>query len=75
MKRIVFFDTAPCPLLRNKAAYVKEISTATSFAAVLIFYKLNVFEGRGTRGRGSWLRHCATTRKVTGLIPYGVIGH
>jgi hypothetical protein len=24
--------------------------------------------------RGSWLRHCATNRKVVGLIPYGVSG-
>jgi hypothetical protein len=22
-----------------------------------------------------WLRHCATNRKVSGLIPEGVIGH
>ena len=28
---------------------------------------------RGTRWR-SWLRHCATSRKVTGSIPYGVTG-
>jgi hypothetical protein len=28
---------------------------------------------RGTRWR-SWLRHCATSRKVTGSIPDGVIG-
>jgi hypothetical protein len=28
---------------------------------------------RGTRWR-SWLRHCATSRKVTGSIPAGVIG-
>jgi hypothetical protein len=24
--------------------------------------------------RHSWLRHCATSRKVAGSIPYGVIG-
>ena len=24
--------------------------------------------------RGSWLRHCATSRKVAGSIPDGVIG-
>ena len=28
---------------------------------------------RGTRGP-SWLRHCVTSRKVTGSIPDGVIG-
>jgi hypothetical protein len=28
---------------------------------------------RGTRWRG-WLRHCATSRKVTGSIPDGVTG-
>ena len=27
----------------------------------------------GTRCR-SWLRHCATSRKVAGLVPNGVIG-
>jgi hypothetical protein len=28
----------------------------------------------GTLARRSWLRHCATRRKVAGYIPYGVIG-
>ena len=28
----------------------------------------------GTRGARSWLRHCATNRKVAGSIPDGVIG-
>jgi len=28
----------------------------------------------GARGRRSWLRHCATSRKVVGSIPDGVIG-
>ena len=27
----------------------------------------------GTRWR-TWLRHCATSRKVAGSVPYGVIG-
>ena len=31
------------------------------------------FEDGGTRWR-SWLRHCATSRKVSGSIPDGVIG-
>jgi len=31
------------------------------------------FKQRGARWR-SWLRHCATSQKVTGLIPDGVIG-
>jgi len=34
--------------------------------------KLSV-NGGGTRWR-SWLRHCATNRKVAGSIPDGVIG-
>ena len=37
-------------------------------------YYLNYSDSdRGTRWR-SWLRHCATSRKVAGSIPDGVIG-
>ena len=36
-------------------------------------YKLYIAFGRGTRRR-SWLRHCATSRKVAGSIPDCVTG-
>jgi len=41
----------------------------------LSFYNSSTFTHgvRGTRWR-SWLRHCATRRKVAGSIPDGVIG-
>jgi len=34
---------------------------------------LSTCGSRGTRWR-SWLKHCATSQKVAGLIPDGVIG-
>jgi hypothetical protein len=36
-------------------------------------FMIDVPMGRGTRWR-SWLRHCATKRKVAGSISDGVIG-
>jgi hypothetical protein len=36
--------------------------------------KMNVQEIDREGGGGSWLRHCATSWKVTGLIPDGVTG-
>jgi hypothetical protein len=38
----------------------------------IITYRLHM-HGGGARWR-SWLRHCATSRKVVGLIPDGVTG-
>jgi hypothetical protein len=37
-------------------------------------YSINTLCWRVTRWR-SWLRHCATSWKVVGLIPDGVIGY
>jgi len=31
------------------------------------------FSSGGVKWRGSWLRHCATGRKIAGSIPDGVI--
>ena len=40
----------------------------------ILFFKMHcIFTLEGTRWR-SWLRHCATSRKVAGSIPDGVIG-
>ena len=39
-----------------------------SFTSYPVYYYLIVFSMR------SWLRHCATSRKVEGSIPDGVIG-
>ena len=36
-------------------------------------FGVNTTIGRGPRWR-SWLRHCATSQKVAGSIPDGVIG-
>jgi len=38
-----------------------------------VWISLCTLADRGTQWR-SWLRHCATSRKVAGLIPDGVIG-
>ena len=38
-----------------------------------VFLNIVVGRARGTRWR-SWLRYCATSRKVAGSIPDGVIG-
>jgi hypothetical protein len=45
-----------------------------SLQILMYFYVLfpSFLCNRGTRWR-SWLRHCATNRKVAGSIPYGVI--
>ena len=42
-------------------------------ASTLSIISRSPFEKWGTRWR-SWLRHCATNRKVAGSIPDGVIG-
>jgi hypothetical protein len=42
------------------------------FSCVVLRFSLSSYVG-GTRWR-SWLRHCATSRKVAGSIPDGVIG-
>ena len=49
-----------------------ETSTTVS-TAVHIQICIQLKSNRGTRWR-SWLRHCATTRKVAGSVPDGVIG-
>ena len=40
--------------------------------SLLHIYRLNPYTYRGPRWR-SWLRHCATSQKVAGSIPDGVI--
>ena len=43
------------------------------YSGLLYYLDGLLFQCRGTRWR-SWLRHCATSRKVAGSIPDGVIG-
>ena len=38
------------------------------------YFKSFTIKEWGTRGGGSWLRHCATIRKVAGSVPDGVNG-
>jgi hypothetical protein len=47
-------------------------SPVTNYRSVILFGGFLSLEG-GTRSR-SWLRHCATSRKVAGSIPDGVSG-
>jgi hypothetical protein len=41
--------------------------------AFYLFFLICIYFDRVTRWR-SWVRHCATSRKVVGSIPDGVIG-
>jgi len=48
------------------SALMRKMSVWRSF--FFLYYKY-----KGTRWR-SWLKHCATSRKVAGSVPSGVIG-
>jgi hypothetical protein len=52
-------------LVRVRVQYASKGSSAVRPTNGLYLY---LMEG------GSWLRHCATSRKVAGSIPEGVIG-
>ena len=52
---------------------VKLQLTLVSVSPNFIFILCAILLARGTRLR-SWLRHCATSQKVAGLIPDGVTG-
>ena len=54
----------------NTIVLVNILSTISNCTIVLVII-LSYY--CGTRWR-SWLRHCATSRKVAGSIPNGVIG-
>ena len=58
--------------LLNKRNTETEVSKLASIRRNLEFSKI-IFRSRGPRWR-SWLRHCATSQKVAGSIPDGVIG-
>ena len=55
--------------------YVAALKNAKVFSCVrdVIYFMLSINVRWGTRWY-SWLRHCATSRKVTGSIPDGVTG-
>ena len=53
--------------------YLKEGNTATLVFNLAIKFASCTTKVGGTRWR-SWLRHCATSRKVAGSIPDGVTG-
>ena len=48
-------------------------SQASALETKTCNYGIPPYYTRSTRW-GSWLRHCTTSRKVAGSIPYGVIG-
>jgi len=50
-----------------------EITTAEVGSSSSV-YMTCVWEVSGGKRRCSWLRHCATSRKVAGSIPSGVVG-
>ena len=69
--------TVTC-LKQNRLSVVHSVAAVLYLQSVLhvvLFRPRNVFCTLhwGTRWR-SWLRHCATSRKVAGSIPDGVIG-
>ena len=51
----------------------RHLDHCTVFSNMDAAFPSGMFRYGGTRWR-SWLRHCATSRKVAGLIPDGVIG-
>ena len=53
--------------------FVENSETYVFFPQILLFLRQLWAQNWGTRWR-SWLRHCATSRKVAGSIPDGVIG-
>ena len=55
----------------TKQKELKEAKKKKNYASAINKKHLRVYNG-GTRWR-SWLRHCATSRKVAGSIPDGVI--
>ena len=57
--------------LKNLEDNIKMYPTGTAYICELVLSQ--VHNKWGTRCR-SWLRHCATSRKVAGSIPDGVIG-
>ena len=65
--QITFVNTFNCPenIRHRGLPSILEVEINSPFHSLLW--------GGGTRWRG-WLRHCATSRKVAGSIPDGVIG-
>ena len=61
-------------VLRNVALslWLYTVSQKATVEHVFFFFQVP-FHAGGTRWR-SWLRHCATSRKVMGSIPDDVIG-
>ena len=57
----------------HKSKSLDRILRQINITQTLPPYLFKTYFTRGTRWR-SWLRHCATSRKIAGLIPDGVIG-
>jgi hypothetical protein len=74
------------PATRNTGVFMLEQAVKTNMGVDIRFYDLSlgILSSRVTsftdlgdftsRERSSWLRHCATSRKVAISIPDGVIG-
>jgi len=59
-------------VLRLAKLNLQDIASQVCTIAMFVILKCRNISG-GTWW-SSWLRHCATSRKVTGLIPDGVVG-
>jgi hypothetical protein len=68
------FRTYPTSSFIARLRPLKEIIAVTSQLLTWITNTTNPTLWRGGTRWRSWLRHCATSRKVSGSIPDGVIG-
>ena len=67
------YTSALCTV-KNSWWWTEELSETCSFIPDVNFEKLVHLIGGGDRAVAQWLRCCATSRKVAGSIPAGVIG-
>jgi hypothetical protein len=59
-------------VMYNICRSIKTVIIAQNFNAVI--YDIICYMSYSGHAVAQWLRHCATNRKVAGLIPDGVIG-
>jgi len=71
MEEPVVFDFT-LQVLRNVASSLWPYTVSQEANVEHVFFQVPFHDG-GIQWR-NWLRHCATSRKVTGSIPDGVIG-
>jgi hypothetical protein len=72
-KRRYIITTRRCVISQKSADLINIVAKAWNNLLSLFVITINITSSLQQRWR-SWLRHCATSRKVAGSIPDGVIG-